>query len=86
MAIEHDHTAVRYLRAIFGEGIAAELTDRELLERFAGQAGEASELAFAALVARHGPMVLNACRAALGDEHDAQDLGTSPPPGGTGSR
>src|SRR5262249_56514052 len=31
------------------------------------------ERAFAALVARHGPMVLGACRAALGGEHDAQD-------------
>ena len=73
MAIEQDKTALRYLRTIFGEGVAAELTDRQLLERFASRAGEASELAFAALVARHGPMVLQACRAALRDEHDAQD-------------
>ncbi len=72
MAIEQNHSAARYLRTIFVEGIAAELTDRELLERFAGRAGEASELAFAALVARHGPMVLHACRAALRDEHDGR--------------
>src|SRR5262249_1048122 len=68
-----DETAARYLRAIFSEGVAAELSDRELLERFACRSGEASELAFAALVARHGLMVLNACRSALRDEHDAQD-------------
>ncbi len=73
MAIEPNQIAARYLHAIFAEGVAADLTDRELLERFASRAGEASELAFAALVARHGPMVLHACRASLRDEHDAQD-------------
>jgi RNA polymerase sigma factor (sigma-70 family) len=73
MTIEPNHTAARHLRTIFAEGVAAGLTDRELLERFASRAGEASELAFAALVARHGPMVLHACKAALRDEHDAQD-------------
>ena len=35
--------------------------------------GEAAELAFAALVDRHGPLVFRACRAILGDEHDARD-------------
>ncbi len=45
-------------------------TDRELLEEFA--AGR-SEAAFAALVARHGPMVLRVCRRVLGHEQDAED-------------
>ena len=35
--------------------------------------GEAAELAFAALVERHGPMVLRVCRAVLADPHDTQD-------------
>jgi hypothetical protein len=38
------------------------LTDGQLLERLATQDGEAAELAFAALVERHGPMVLRVCR------------------------
>jgi RNA polymerase sigma factor (sigma-70 family) len=47
-----------------------EQTDSQLLERFAGQQDEA---AFAALVRRHGPMVLAVCRRILRDAHDADD-------------
>jgi RNA polymerase sigma factor (sigma-70 family) len=74
MAIEHN-SILHYVRAIFRDGVAAELSDLELLERFTGVArGDVSaEIAFAALIARHGPMVLRVCRAALRDEHDAQD-------------
>ncbi len=44
--------------------------DRDLLRAFlAGR----SEPAFAALVRRHGPMVLGVCRRVLGDVHDADD-------------
>jgi hypothetical protein len=35
--------------------------------------GNASDAAFSALVTRHGPMVLGACRRMLGDEHLAAD-------------
>ena len=42
-------------------------------ERFADGHGEARELAFAALVERHGPFVLRICRSILGNEHDAAD-------------
>jgi RNA polymerase sigma factor (sigma-70 family) len=73
MAIEQNQAVARYLRAVFGEGTAAELSDRDLLQRFTSRSGEGSELAFSSLVARHGPMVLQVCRAALRDEHDAQD-------------
>jgi len=54
-------------------GPTGELTDGQLLERFAAGSGETAELAFAALVDRHGPIVLRVCRAILRDEHDAQD-------------
>ncbi len=44
--------------------------DRDLLDRFVQERDEA---AFAALVERHGPMVLHACRRLLGDADAAQD-------------
>src|SRR5262249_15715059 len=47
-----------------------EVTDGQLLERLvAGQ----QESAFAALVWRHGPMVLGVCRRMLGNRHDAEE-------------
>ena len=73
MTIERNPGAGRHLRALFESGVVAGLSDRELIERFAEQSGEVSELAFAALVERHGPMVLQVCRATIGDEHEAHD-------------
>jgi len=73
MAIEQNSKVLRYIGAIFGEGVAAELTDRQLLERFASRKDESAELAFTVLVERHGPMVLRVCRARLRDARDAQD-------------
>ncbi|MBI1917228.1 MAG: sigma-70 family RNA polymerase sigma factor [Planctomycetes bacterium] len=48
----------------------ANLTDRELLDRFLRQQ---DKTAFAALVQRHGPMVLGLCRRILDHEQDAED-------------
>ena len=47
-----------------------DLPDADLLGRYLADRDEA---AFAALVARHGPMVLRACRAVLADPDDAAD-------------
>jgi RNA polymerase sigma factor (sigma-70 family) len=54
------------------EGIQGDLTqtDAELLERFARRRDEP---AFAALVVRHGPMVLGVCRRLLPDDQEAED-------------
>jgi RNA polymerase sigma factor (sigma-70 family) len=48
-----------------------EQTDRELLRRFAA---DQNEEAFAALVRRHGPLVLGVCRRVLGHVQDAEDV------------
>jgi len=65
---------MRQLESLFEGGSLAGLTDRQLLERYAADGrGPAGEAAFAALVARHGPMVLSVCRQLLGDRHHAED-------------
>ncbi|QDV39200.1 sigma-70 family RNA polymerase sigma factor [Tautonia plasticadhaerens] len=62
--------ALRHLRSLYDSGGVAGLTDAELLDRFAADPDEAD---FAALVDRHGPMVLATCRGVLRDPHDADD-------------
>jgi RNA polymerase sigma factor (sigma-70 family) len=67
-----DGGAVRDLGCLLRSGGVVGLGDGLLLECFASGEGS-SELAFAALIERHGAMVLRACRTVLRDEHDAQD-------------
>src|SRR5690349_11586004 len=52
------------------EASRADSTDTRLLERFTRHQDEA---AFAALVRRHGPMVLGVCQRILHNPHDAED-------------
>src|SRR5581483_2243172 len=58
-----------YLQRLNTAGEACGETDRLLLERFA----RGDEQAFALLVARHGPLVLNVCLRLLGHAQDAED-------------
>ncbi len=61
------------VHALYRAGTVAGLTDGQLLERFATRRDEGAELAFSALVERHGPMVLRACHGILHDHHHAMD-------------
>ena len=69
MAGEHG-ALLRSIQRLFQEGPVSGLDERGLLERFVTRRDEA---AFAALVARHGPLVLGACRRVLREPHDVED-------------
>ena len=73
MASRQDRAVRRQISTLFNIGVIPDLTDGQLLERYATGQGEAAELAFAALVERHGPMVLRVCRARLADPQEALD-------------
>jgi RNA polymerase sigma factor (sigma-70 family) len=62
--------ALHDLSDLYRSGTAVGLSDGQLLARYAATRDGP---AFAALVARHGPMVLATCRAVLHREHDAED-------------
>src|SRR5262245_58582493 len=70
MADRQPHLVFRFLRALWVPAGAADATDGQLLERFVARRDEG---AFAALVRRHGPMVLAVCRRVLRDEDAAED-------------
>jgi RNA polymerase sigma factor (sigma-70 family) len=61
---------IQFVRQFAGLPPEGDLADSHLLERFVRSQDEA---AFAALVQRHGPMVLGVCRRLLHDAHDAED-------------
>ena len=73
MAVKNSDNALAQLRMLFNVGAIGGLSDGQLLERFATGRGEPKELAFAALVERHGPFVLRVCRSVLRDEAAAED-------------
>ena len=73
MAARPNGDTLRWLDTIHREGSFARMTDGQLLGRFLERPDAASQVAFEALVRRHGPMVLSLCRGVLRDEHDADD-------------
>ena len=73
MANRIEGTVQRQFDTLFNVGVIRDLTDGQLLERYATGQGESAELAFAVLVERHGPMVLRVCRARLADPDEALD-------------
>src|SRR6516162_1209132 len=70
MASESASPLIPFLRQIAGPPPDRDLTDQHLLERFVIAQDPA---AFAALVRRHGAMVLGVCRRLLHDAHEAED-------------
>ena len=65
MAIARGRSVAGHLRTLYELGATGALSDRQLLERFTHSEGDVAELAFEALVERHGPMVLRVCSALL---------------------
>jgi RNA polymerase sigma factor (sigma-70 family) len=59
------------IHRLYAAQAASHLTDRELVERYVASHDEP---AFAALVKRHGPMVLGVARRVLGRGHDVEDV------------
>jgi RNA polymerase sigma factor (sigma-70 family) len=62
---------IRHLRRMAAPPATRELSDGQLLQRFAAGGTEA---AFAALLHRHGRLVWSVCRRLLGQEQDAEDV------------
>ena len=61
------------IRTLFQSGSLGGLADGQLLDRYASGDVEIAEAAFAALVERHGSMVLGVCSRLLADAHLAED-------------
>src|SRR5439155_3821738 len=72
MATRPMDVVVQQIRHLAEGGRTSPLTDQQLLERFIARKDES---AFAALVRRHGPMVLSLCRRVLHHVQDAEDVG-----------
>jgi RNA polymerase sigma factor (sigma-70 family) len=70
MATGQLSTVLRHIRNLAAGRSLPMRTDGQLLDDFSGRRDEA---AFAALVARHGPMVFRVCRRVLNHEQDAED-------------
>jgi RNA polymerase sigma factor (sigma-70 family) len=73
MANAQNSVALSQIHRLFNGGVTGDLTDAELLRRFLAHEADSAECAFAALVDRHGPMVLRVACSFLRDSHDAED-------------
>ncbi len=70
MATAQLGTLLRHIHKLAAGRLLPQRNDHQLLDDFTAHHDEA---AFAALVARHGPMVLRVCRRVLNHEQDAED-------------
>jgi RNA polymerase sigma factor (sigma-70 family) len=70
MPNSHVNWVIEHLRRVALPPDGSTLTDGQLLQHFIADRDEA---AFAALLCRHGPMVLGVCRRVLAHAHDAED-------------
>ena len=66
-------SVVRQINSLFEGSSVAGMSDGQLLDRVTGRRDAAGEAAFAALVKRHGAMVLGICNELLGDRQHAED-------------
>jgi HlyD family secretion protein len=57
----------RDIRTLFRDGVFGTLSDAQLLKRFLTSHRDEAADAFAAVVQRHGPMVIRVCRRILID-------------------
>ena len=74
MASEPVNTiSVKHFPALCQLGVVGNLSDAQLLELFLAGNRETAEASFAALVDRHGPMVLRVCQQILCNPDNAQD-------------
>ncbi len=61
------------LGVLFDEGTVGVRADADLIRLFVSGHNEVAEAAFAAMITRHGPMVLGECRRIVRDENLAED-------------
>ncbi len=73
MGDRRSETARHEIDALFRLGVVSGMSDGQLLERFGTQSDSDGQVAFEAIVRRHGPMVLGVCLRTLGDYHSAED-------------
>ena len=73
MANGQSEAVLNVSQVVVDAGTVAGVSDGQLLARFNAHRDELAEIAFTALVRRHGPMVLRVCRQVLGDWHTADD-------------
>ena len=73
MTTERSRGAMPHVGAPLRRGAVGSLTDAQLLDRFADAGRRGVGAAFAAMVERHGPMVLRVCRRASATRTTAHD-------------
>ena len=73
MTCDEQRSIIQSIQTPYGAESVGPMADGPLLERFLSQRDEDAEAGFAALVALHGPMVWDVCRAVLSDPHAAED-------------